>query len=61
MQIQVGMNADMLKGKWHEIRGSLRQRWGRLTDSDFEEKAMSSHAPTDPARTFRLALYRYRF
>ncbi len=31
------MNSDMLKGKWHEVKGSLRQQWGRLTDSDFDE------------------------
>jgi uncharacterized protein YjbJ (UPF0337 family) len=31
------MNSETLKGKWHEVKGSLRQQWGRLTDSDFDE------------------------
>lgn len=25
---------DMLFSKWHEIRGRVRQRWGKLTDDD---------------------------
>jgi uncharacterized protein YjbJ (UPF0337 family) len=28
------MNADILKGKWKEIKGGLKQRWGKLTDDD---------------------------
>lgn len=33
------MNTDIMKGKWTEIRGALRQKWGKLTDSDYEEIA----------------------
>ena len=31
------MNAskDILFGKWHELKGQVRQRWGKLTDDDF--------------------------
>jgi len=31
------MNAstDILFGKWHEIKGQVRQQWGKLTDDDF--------------------------
>jgi uncharacterized protein YjbJ (UPF0337 family) len=29
-------NIDVLKGKWHEIKGSVRERWGELTDDDIE-------------------------
>jgi hypothetical protein len=32
-----------------------------VQESRVSEAVSSSHAPTDPARTFRLALYRYRF
>ena len=28
------MNADILKGKWHELKGSLKTQWARLTDDD---------------------------
>ena len=26
---------DILFGKWHEVRGQVRQQWGKLTDDDF--------------------------
>lgn len=26
---------DSLLGKWHERKGQVRQRWGKLTDDDF--------------------------
>ncbi|MCB9897896.1 MAG: CsbD family protein [Planctomycetes bacterium] len=28
------MNKDELKGKWTQIKGQLKSRWGRLTDDD---------------------------
>ncbi|HUX67196.1 MAG TPA: CsbD family protein [Terriglobales bacterium] len=28
------MNADQLQGKWHQMRGAVKQQWGRLTDDD---------------------------
>ena len=31
------MNADILKGKWHEFKGKVREQWGELTDNDVEE------------------------
>jgi len=30
------MNSDTLKGKWKEMKGSVKERWGRLTDNDLE-------------------------
>lgn len=30
------MSRDMLRGQWPELRGRLRQRWGRFTDDDLE-------------------------
>ncbi|HTE05217.1 MAG TPA: CsbD family protein [Planctomycetota bacterium] len=30
------MNNDTLKGKWHEVKGRLKARWGRLTDDDLQ-------------------------
>ena len=28
------MNEDILKGKWLEIKGRLKEKWGKLTDND---------------------------
>jgi uncharacterized protein YjbJ (UPF0337 family) len=28
------MNEDILKGKWKEIKGEVKVKWGKLTDDD---------------------------
>lgn len=28
------MNQQILQGKWHQMRGSIKERWGRLNDDD---------------------------
>jgi uncharacterized protein YjbJ (UPF0337 family) len=28
------MNEDILKGQWNQLKGQVRQRWGKLTDDD---------------------------
>jgi len=28
------MNEDVLKGKWNEIKGAVKEKWGKLTDDD---------------------------
>lgn len=30
------MNADIFQGKWEEIKGHIKQAWGKLTDDDLE-------------------------
>lgn len=30
------MNQDRIEGKWKEIKGKLKERWGRLTDDDLD-------------------------
>lgn len=30
------MNWDIVEGKWSQLKGSVRQKWGNLTDSDLE-------------------------
>jgi len=30
----MNMNEDILKGKWLEIKGRVKERWGILTDND---------------------------
>jgi uncharacterized protein YjbJ (UPF0337 family) len=31
------MNEDILKGKWKEIKGEIKQKWGKVTDDDLIE------------------------
>jgi uncharacterized protein YjbJ (UPF0337 family) len=33
----MNMNEDILKGKWLEIKGRVKEKWGRLTDNDLFE------------------------
>jgi uncharacterized protein YjbJ (UPF0337 family) len=28
------MNSDTFEGKWKQLKGSVKQRWGKLTDDD---------------------------
>ena len=28
------MNKDIIKGKWTEMKGKVKQQWGKLTDDD---------------------------
>jgi uncharacterized protein YjbJ (UPF0337 family) len=30
------MNWDQVEGKWKQMRGSVKQKWGKLTDSDLD-------------------------
>ena len=31
------MNKDTLKGEWKELKGKVRQQWGKLTDDDLQQ------------------------
>jgi uncharacterized protein YjbJ (UPF0337 family) len=31
------MNADTLKGQWHQVKGEIKNQWGKLTDSDLDQ------------------------
>jgi uncharacterized protein YjbJ (UPF0337 family) len=31
------MNADQLKGKWHQMKGEAKIQWGKLTDDDLDQ------------------------
>jgi len=28
------MNKDLFEGKWHEMKGKIKEKWGKLTDDD---------------------------
>jgi uncharacterized protein YjbJ (UPF0337 family) len=30
------MNKMVMKGKWHQVKGSVKEQWGRLTDDDIK-------------------------
>ena len=30
------MNEDILKGKWTQLKGRVREQWGKLTDDDVD-------------------------
>jgi uncharacterized protein YjbJ (UPF0337 family) len=31
------MNTDILKGKWHQVKGQAKVQWGKLTDDDLSQ------------------------
>jgi uncharacterized protein YjbJ (UPF0337 family) len=31
------MNRDTLKGQWTQLKGKIRQQWGKLTDDDITQ------------------------
>jgi uncharacterized protein YjbJ (UPF0337 family) len=31
------MNKDTFEGKWHEYKGKIKEKWGKLTDDDLTQ------------------------
>ncbi len=31
------MNTDILEGKWHELKGEAKIKWGKLTDDELDQ------------------------
>ncbi|MGM0421357.1 MAG: CsbD family protein [Bacillota bacterium] len=31
------MNDDILKGKWNQLKGGIKAKWGKLTDDDLKQ------------------------
>ena len=31
------MNDDILKGKWAQLKGSVKEQWGKLTDDEIDQ------------------------
>lgn len=31
------MNSDILRGKWLQLRGTVKKQWGKLTDDDLDQ------------------------
>ena len=34
--MNVSINRDVLAGKWAQVRGQVKQMWGKLTDNDLD-------------------------
>ena len=32
------MNSEEFKGKWNQIKGNFKERYGKLTDDDYKEE-----------------------
>lgn len=30
------MNWDIIQGKWKQVKGQVKERWGKLTDDDLD-------------------------
>ena len=33
------MNSDQLQGKWKQLKGAVKEKWGKLTDDDLDRIA----------------------
>jgi uncharacterized protein YjbJ (UPF0337 family) len=33
------MNRDVLAGKWKQLKGGIKEKWGQLTDDDLDRAA----------------------
>ena len=31
------MNSDIAEGKWRQMTGSVKEKWGKLTDDDLQQ------------------------
>lgn len=31
------MNRDIFEGQWEEVKGKIKQQWGKLTDNELQE------------------------
>jgi uncharacterized protein YjbJ (UPF0337 family) len=35
--LETMMDSDRIKGKWHQLKGEIKRRWGKVTDDDLTE------------------------
>jgi uncharacterized protein YjbJ (UPF0337 family) len=36
---EINMNRNILEGNWKQIRGTIREKWGELTDDELDQIA----------------------
>jgi uncharacterized protein YjbJ (UPF0337 family) len=34
---EINMNRNILEGNWKQIRGTIREKWGELTDDELDQ------------------------
>jgi uncharacterized protein YjbJ (UPF0337 family) len=34
---EVAVNQDIFQGRWTQLKGKVREKWGQLTDDDFDQ------------------------
>ena len=39
MKMSIKMNADILEGKWKQLKGKAQQQWGKLTNDELDRIA----------------------
>ncbi len=40
----MAINQDQIEGKWKEIKGDIRKKWGQLTENDVEATRGNLHS-----------------
>ncbi|PYV59113.1 MAG: hypothetical protein DMG91_02235 [Acidobacteria bacterium] len=58
------MNWDQIEGKWKQLKGSAKERWGKLTDDDLDTIAGKRDAGVeegDYSRPMKVALFNPTF
>jgi uncharacterized protein YjbJ (UPF0337 family) len=38
-EVRQSMNSDQLEGNWKQLKGKMREKWGKLTDDDWNQVA----------------------
>jgi uncharacterized protein YjbJ (UPF0337 family) len=33
------MNSDQIEGSWKQMKGKMREKWGKITDNDWQQIA----------------------
>jgi uncharacterized protein YjbJ (UPF0337 family) len=33
---EINMNSDQMEGKWKQLKGAVKEKWGKLTDDDLD-------------------------
>jgi hypothetical protein len=50
---EVAMNEQVLKGRWTELKGKAKEKWGRLSNDELEDRRQYRSIDRPPAATLR--------
>jgi uncharacterized protein YjbJ (UPF0337 family) len=60
------MNKDTIEGNWKQLKGKVKEQWGKLTDDDFDviagkrDKIQERHGITKDEAEKQIALWETR-